>query len=234
MNRRFLMASGIAGLVAVAAAPWWAAPLFPESPTPMPSAVSADEHARTIAALAPPKRARPLVAVVAGRHGVETTDFVVPFGVLYRSRVADVRALGVHDGPVPMMPALTIKPQMTLAAFDAEHPDGADYVIVPAMHEQAPDIVAWLEKQAASGATIVGVCEGARLLGAAGLLNGRRATTHWYALDDLQRASPTMIWQRDRRYVVDQRVVTATGVTASLPISLALVEAASSRQPFAW
>jgi putative intracellular protease/amidase len=162
---------------------------------------------------------------VAGSRGGETTDFLIPFGVLTRSRVADVRALGVREGPVRLMPALSIVPQATLAGFDAEHPDGADYVVVPAMHEQDAEIVAWLRKQAATGATIVGVCEGVKLLGAAGLLDGRRATTHWHAIDALQRAHLTMVRESDRRYVVDRGVATTTGVTASLPVSLALVEA---------
>ncbi|WP_375160832.1 DJ-1/PfpI family protein [Bradyrhizobium sp. RDT46] len=150
---------------------------------------------------------------------------MVPFGVLTRSGVADVRALGVSEGPVRLTPALSIVPRATLAGFDAEHPDGADYVVVPAMHEQDSEIVAWLRKQASTGATIVGVCEGVKLLGAAGLLDGRKATTHWHAIDALQRTHPTMVREHDRRYVVDRGVVTTTGVTASLPVSLALVEA---------
>lgn len=224
MKRRLFLVSGVAGLAVVAGVPL-AVLSLPETEAVAPSPIGADEHARTIAALAPPKRALPIVAVVVGSQGGETTDFLVPFGVLTRSRVADVRALGVREGPVPLMPALTIVPQATLAAFDAEHPDGADYVVVPAMHGQDPEIVAWLRKQAATGATIVGVCEGVKLLGAAGLLDGRRATTHWHAIDALQRAHPTMIREFDRRYVVDRGIVTTTGVTASLPVSLALVEA---------
>lgn len=241
MNRRAFLTLGTAGLAgaglrspaySLLAAPAPVAAVTPpvnselvRSAPASAAPVTAEEHVRTIAAMAPPKRPRPVVAVVVGRHGGETTDFMVPFGVLSRSGVADVRALGVHDGQVPMMPALAIRPQATLAAFDAEHRDGADYVIVPAMHDVDPAIVAWVKKQAASGAIIVGVCEGGRLLGAAGLLEGRRATTHWYALDDLRSAHPAMKWVPDRRYVADRQVVTTTGVSASLPISLALVEA---------
>jgi transcriptional regulator GlxA family with amidase domain len=224
MNRRFFLVSGIAGL-AVAAGGYLAVLSLPETEASTASPIDADEHARTIAALAPPKRSRPLVAVVAGSRGGETTDFLVPFGVLSRSQVADVRALAVREGPLPLMPALAIRPHTTLAAFDAEQPDGTDFVVVPAMHEQDPEIIAWLRKQAVTGATIIGVCEGARLVAAAGLLDGRRATTHWHAIEGVQRASPTMTWERDRRYVVDRGVVTTTGVTASLPVSLALVEA---------
>jgi putative intracellular protease/amidase len=224
MRRRGFVASGIAGVTIVAAAPFAILSLpVPEFPAPAP--IGAEERARTIAALVPPKRARPVVAVVVGRLGGETTDVLIPFGVLARSGVAEVRLLGVKEGPVALMPALSVVPQATLDAFDAEHPDGADYVIVPAMHEEDAEAVAWIGEQAATGSTIIGVCEGVKLLGAAGLLDGRRATTHWHAIDALQEAHPTMIREIDRRYVVDKGVVTTTGVTASLPVSLALVEA---------
>lgn len=229
VKRRTFIASGAAGLAVVVGAPF-AILSLPDVQAAAPPPIEADEHARVIEALAPPKRARPIIAVVAGRRGGETTDFLIPFSVLTRSGVADVRTLGVRDGPVPLMPALTIAPHATLSAFDSEQPDGADYVIVPAMHEVDGDIVAWIRKQAATGATIVGVCEGVKLLGAAGLLDGRRATTHWNAIDALQRTHPTMVREADRRYVVDRGVVTTTGVTASLPASLALVEAISGAE----
>jgi transcriptional regulator GlxA family with amidase domain len=224
MNRRFFLFSGITGL-AIMTGGGLAVLSLPETEALTAPLIDAEEHARTIAALAPPKRSRPLVAVIAGSRGGEATDFLIPFDVLSRSQVADVRALAIREEPLPLIPALTIRPHATLAAFESEHPEGADYVVVPAMHEQDPEIIAWLRKQVATGATIVGVCEGARLLAEAGLLDGRRATTHWHAIDDVQRASPSMTWERDRRYVVDRGVVTTTGVTASLPVSLALVEA---------
>src|SRR3546814_9652786 len=92
------------------------------------------------------------------------------------------------------LPALSIRPQSTLGAFDSAHPEGADYVIVPAFHhdDREGPILDWLRKQAVSRATIIGICEGVKVVGRAGLLDGRRATTHWYAIGALQRAYPTM------------------------------------------
>ena len=184
------------------------------------------EHAASIAALRPPKRSRPVIAVLADNAGTETTDFIVPYGVLIESGVADVVAVAPEAGPIQLMTALTVEPQQTTAAFDQAYPLGADYVIVPAMyHTDSPAVIEWIRAQSNSGATIVGICSGARVLGKAGLLAGRSATTHWFDLDSLERENPELIRVDDRRYVVDRGVVTTTGVTASVPISLALVEA---------
>jgi hypothetical protein len=56
-------------------------------------------------ALRPPKRARPVIAVLAHDPGTETTDFIIPYAVL-RASAADVFAVGFRDAPVPLMPAL--------------------------------------------------------------------------------------------------------------------------------
>jgi len=201
-----------------------------ERPPAPPAPVSADEHAATIAALRPPKRARPVVAVLGYSGGTETTDYIVPYGVLRQSGVAEVVAVATAPGPLPLMPALTIQPQATTAEFDARHPAGADYVIVPAMHRaDDPAVLSWVRAQAAVGATIVGVCDGTLVLAAAGLLDDHRATGHWYALGDLRDDHPATEWVRDRRFVVDRGVATTTGITASIPVSLALVEAIAGR-----
>ena len=191
-----------------------------------PDAVSADEAAQTLAALHPPKRARPVIAVVGANEGSETTDYLIPYGVLKRSGVADVASLGVGPGPVKLMPALTIVPDATIAEFDLRYPDGADYVIVPALHNaQNPKLITWLKAQSAKHAVIVGICAGAWVLANAGLLDGRRGTTIWASIDRLRAVHPSMRYIANRRYVADRGVVTTTGVTASLPLSLALVEA---------
>lgn len=197
--------------------------------------VPPEEQRQTIAALRPPKRRRPLVAIVADNRGCETTDLMIPYGVLRRSGLADVAVIAPDVRPIAMMPALSIQPQSTLDAFDLLHPDGADYVIVPAFHhdDRSGPILDWLRGQAASHATVIGICEGAKVLGRAGLLDGRRATTHWYAASPLRRRHPTMQWVPDRRYVVDRGIATTTGVTASLPLSLALVEAIGGPRPAA-
>jgi transcriptional regulator GlxA family with amidase domain len=204
----------------------------PSGPTAAAPAVSAEASSPDRLRLPPPKagRARPLVAVVAGNDGAETTDFTIPYGVLKDSGVADVLSLSTRPGPVQLVMSLRIQADATLAQFDAREPAGADVVIVPAMMSpKDPVLAAWLRRQAAQGATIVSVCEGARVLAHAGLLDGRRATTHWHAQPGLEKAYPATTWVRDRRYVQDGAIISTTGVTASIPMSLALVEAIGGR-----
>ena len=218
------------GTVLVVAGAFLALALPGPARTPgAPVPVDAAEQAGMVAALAP-RRTPPVVAVLGQNDGTETTDFLVPYGVLRESGAAEVVAVATRPGPLALHPVLTIRPQATTAEFDARHPDGADYVIVPAMHRaDDPDVLAWLRAQAAKRATIVGVCDGALVLAAAGLLDGRRATAHWFSRDGLRKDHPTMQWVPDRRYVVDRGVATTTGVTASIPVSLALVEAIAGR-----
>jgi hypothetical protein len=92
-----------------------------------------------------------------------------------------------------------------------------------------PAVIAWLKEQHATGATIVSICNGSLTLAAAGLLDGRKATGHWYSIKKIQNEHPSMKWVRDRRYVVDRGVATSTGITASLPLMTTLVEAIGGR-----
>ena len=170
--------------------------------------------------------ARPLVAVVGDNEGTEVTDFVIPYGVLKQSGAAEVIDVGVHPGKVDMMPGgLTLQPSESIASFDAKHPEGADYIIVPAIHRtEEPTLLAWLQAQAKGGAHIVGVCDGVWVVANAGLLENHDATGHWYSMSGLEEKFPQTHWVRNQRYVRDGAVTTTTGVTASLPMSLALVE----------
>ena len=105
-----------------------------------------------------------------------------------------------------LFPVLKVEPEATVAEFDPQHPDGADYVIVPAMsRDDDPTALKWLNSQAAKGAMTIGVCAGAKVVGEAGLLDGKRATTHWYYLEELLDKHPAIHYVADRRLVVDQR-----------------------------
>jgi putative intracellular protease/amidase len=192
--------------------------------------IEAEETNAMLAALAPPKRKRPLVAVIAINEATETTDYLVPIGILRRAGIADVEALAVGSGQVKLFPTLTVLPDATFADFDSRHPDGPDYVIVPAMsRDDDPVVMQWLKKQAANGAIIIGVCAGAKVVAAAGLLDGKRGTTHWYYLRELRTKHPSIAYVADRRLVVDKGVATTTGISASMPMSLILIEAIAGR-----
>ncbi len=79
-----------------------------------------------LAALKPPTRSRPVIAIIGINDATEATDYLTPFGILKRADVADVTALATQPGPVMLYPALKVEPQATVARFDLLHPDGAD------------------------------------------------------------------------------------------------------------
>lgn len=208
----------------------WLRSLPPAPSRPAPMAIDPAEAQATVAALHPPKRARPVIAIVGINDATELTDYLMPYGILTRSGVAEVVAVATEAGPVRLFPALAVAPDMTTAAFNAAHPEGADYVIVPAMsRDDDPAALAFIRGQAAKGAIVIGVCAGAKVIAAAGLLEGRRATTHWYYRRGLERIEPSLVWTPDRRFLVDGRVATTTGITASAPMMLTLVEAIAGR-----
>ena len=177
------------------------------------------------------ERPRPVIAVLGDNEATETTDYVVPYGILAESGVAEVLALSTEAGPIQMKPALRFRVDATIEEFDARYPGGADYVIVPNIYEGAekPVVLDWVRGQSRRGATIVGICDGVPVLANAGLLEGRRATGHWRTIDGLERRHPGTRWVRDRRYIADGNVITTSGVSASIPISIALVEAIAGR-----
>lgn len=231
MKKRTIAASVLAGAVALATSGFgiWLATLPPDVAA-LPEQVPALEEAAMIEALRPPVGVRPVVAVIGINDATETTDYLVPTGILRRADVADVVMVATGPGPVQLYPALRVEPDATVAEFDAAHPEGADYVIVPAMsRDDDPTVMAWLQQQSAKGAIVIGVCAGAKVVGAAGLLDGKRATTHWYYLKDLLERSPTIDYVANRRFVVDGNVATTTGITASMPMMLTLIEAIGGR-----
>ncbi|WP_036096400.1 DJ-1/PfpI family protein [Leptospira weilii] len=175
-------------------------------------------------------RTRPVVAVIGDNYMTELTDYIIPYGVLARSKSADVYTLGISAAPMDLYPALKMIPQESISSFDKKFPTGADYVVVPAVHHsENPVLLKWINGQTSKGATVIGVCDGVWVVANAGLLKGKRATGFWYSLNDLEKKFKDTKWIRNRRYVVDQKIVTTTAVTASIPVSLALVEAIAGK-----
>ncbi|MET0272507.1 MAG: GlxA family transcriptional regulator [Phenylobacterium sp.] len=85
-------------------------------------------------------------------------------------------------------------------------------------------IVSWLKTAAPKARRVTSVCSGAYLLAEAGLLDGRRATTHWARSDDFARRYPGVELDADRIFVRDGDVWTSAGITAGIDLSLALIE----------
>jgi transcriptional regulator GlxA family with amidase domain len=85
-------------------------------------------------------------------------------------------------------------------------------------------LVAWIRRTARRARRVASVCTGAFLLAEAGLLDGRRATTHWVAYDALQQRFPSVQVERDPIFVRDGNVFTSAGITAGMDLALELVE----------
>ncbi len=84
-------------------------------------------------------------------------------------------------------------------------------------------LLAWIADQARHVETLASVCTGSMLLAAAGLLAGRRATTHWRSLDGMAEAHPDVTVVRDQRVVEDGDVLTSAGISAGIDMALRLV-----------
>ena len=85
-------------------------------------------------------------------------------------------------------------------------------------------LVSWIRRTAPRARRVASVCSGAFLLGEAGLLDGRRATTHWAVCEALQHRYPTARVEADPIFVRDGKVSTSAGVTAGMDLALELVE----------
>lgn len=160
---------------------------------------------------------------------VEELDFVGPwelFGVWHD--VADgppCTTIAAVDGPIRCRKGLRVLPDTSLDDAPA-----VDVLLVPggdgtrALVDDAA-VLAWIRSQAAAAQHVVSVCTGARVLHAAGLLDGRTVTTHASALDEARGWEGVAV--SERRFVHDttggRSVWTAAGVSAGLDVSLALI-----------
>jgi putative intracellular protease/amidase len=175
-------------------------------------------------------RTRPVIAVLAQNAGVELADYVTPFGVLAQSKVADVLSVSTEPGIVNMRP-LQVEAQLTLDSFDGMHPEGADYVVVPAVRDpKDPRLLGFVRAQSQKGATIVSICLGALAVANTGLMDGRRVTSHWGSEGVRAMQFPNVRWQKNTRWVADGTIVSSAGISAAVPVSIALVEAIGGRE----
>jgi cyclohexyl-isocyanide hydratase len=146
-------------------------------------------------------------------EGLDQIDLTGPFEVLSRLPNSTLRLYGKTGAPVRDIQGLRLTPDATLA--DAPQ---LDVLHIPggfgqeALMDDA-EVLDWIARQAAGARCIFSVCTGALICGGAGLLKGRRATTHWsvHHLLPLFGAIPV-----DARVVVDGNLVSAAGVTAGI------------------
>ena len=174
----------------------------------------------------------------------EVLDFCGPFEVF--SLTGRLKATGKNQGgtdtainvyhiaqserPVKALGNFLIQPHYTIQ----NHPE-LDVLVVPGgwgvwAAVQQEEVVAWVRRMAGRVTVMSSVCTGAFLLGQAGLLAGRKATTHWMSLDRLSREFPQTEVQTGVRWVDEGDLVTSAGIEAGIDMSLHLIERLLGRE----
>ncbi|GAA2757636.1 DJ-1/PfpI family protein [Actinopolymorpha rutila] len=161
--------------------------------------------------------------------GVEELDAVGPWEVLAfwtRQHPGDgfaVSCLSREGGAVECAKGLTVQAHYSFAdAPECDvvlHPGGRG--TRPLLHDQSH--LDWVRGQRETAALMTSVCTGSLVYAAAGILNGRPATTHWGSVDLLGDLDPTVRVLPDERFVDDGDVITSAGVSAGIDMALHLV-----------
>jgi cyclohexyl-isocyanide hydratase len=154
--------------------------------------------------------------------GVQQLDLTGPYEIFASTEGAEVHLIWKDTAPIVASTKLLLQPTTTF-----EDCPQLDVICIPggggvnALLEDAA-VLSFIQAQAAQARFVTSVCTGSLVLGAAGLLKGRKATTHWNAHDFLAHfgAIPTK-----GRIVQDGNLITAGGVTAGIDFGLAVVAA---------
>jgi transcriptional regulator GlxA family with amidase domain len=169
--------------------------------------------------------------VVIAFDGVQSLDVTGPAEV-FAAAGHPVTLLTTDGAPVVTSSGLTLVPHGDLASIGEEAVD----TLVVAGGDGTPAAMAdrvlvdWLRRTAGRCRRVTSVCSGAFLLAEAGVLDGRRATTHWSVCDVLARRYPSVRVDAAPIYVRDGHVWTSAGVTAGMDLALALVEEDHGRE----
>ncbi len=183
---------------------------------------------------------------------VEILDFCGPFEVFSATRLSepdrrdsrspfDVKliAAAAADGPVAdtvrAAGGLRVVPDIQLGVVSREAAPELDILIVPGgwgvrdqLENQA--LLSWLRERAARAEITASVCTGAMLLGKAGLLDGRRATTHWQSLEWMRASFPDTRVTGRARVVDEGRIITSAGISAGIDMALHIVARLHGRE----
>ena len=174
----------------------------------------------------------PKTVAILAMPGVQLLDVSGPLDVFAeanlqaRAQAYRLQVIATRRGPVRSSSGVLLMPDTVIGdAMDepihtllvAGSPHAADAV-------SDANVTTWLRKLTPKMRRFGSVCSGAFVLAQAGLLNGRRVTTHWAVADQLAQEFPSVTVDADAIHVRDGRLRTAAGVTAGLDLSLALVE----------
>jgi transcriptional regulator GlxA family with amidase domain len=174
---------------------------------------------------------------------VEVLDFAGPFEVFSRTRTVAGADSRRTDDSAPFRTFTVARTSDVITAIGglkvvphhawADAPP-IDILVVPGgfgtralLHDEAT--LSWIRETAGRSRQVTSVCTGALLLAKIGLLEGKRATTHWAGLDLLASIDSTIQVQRDRR-VVHDGIFTSAGVSAGIDMSFAVVEQICGRE----
>lgn len=151
---------------------------------------------------------------------MDQIDFTGPFEILSRMPDTTVQIIGKEVAPVRDVQGLRLSPDVSIADAGL-----LDVLLVPGGHGQQAlmhdeEVLGLIRRHAQAGKLLFSVCTGALLCGAAGVLAGRRVTTHWSVRHLLPHYGAVVA---DARVVVDGNVISAAGVTAGLDAALVLV-----------
>ncbi|GGK88643.1 helix-turn-helix domain-containing protein [Mangrovihabitans endophyticus] len=169
---------------------------------------------RTVVALLGTEAAAFELGIVAQVFGLDRSDEGLP--------TYDFAVCAPDVGDVPTTSGFAVHVRHGLPALTA-----ADLVVVPAWPRldapAPPGVIEALRDAAARGARMMSVCTGAFVLAEAGLLDGRRATTHWQFADRLAAHHPAVRVERDMLYIVDGPVLTSAGASAGIDACLHVI-----------
>ena len=165
---------------------------------------------------------------------VEVLDFCGPFEVFSVTRLDEERRrldpspyevliIAQHSSVVVATGGLKVVPEHSL-----EDCPPLDVLVVPGgwgtRREMMNDrLIAWLRERARQITTLTSVCTGALLLGRAGLLDGKRATTHWRVLEEMRGLFPAVNVIDDQHVVEEGNLITSAGISAGIDMALRVV-----------
>jgi transcriptional regulator GlxA family with amidase domain len=153
---------------------------------------------------------------------LQSLDLTGPLEVFAGAGAYAITTASVGGRPVRTSSGLTITPDADLGDLAVPHT-----LVVPGgtgTRRPDPDLVTWVREVGSAAKRVASVCTGAFILAEAGLLNGRRATTHWAACGAFSRRYPEVLLDAEPIYVKDGPVYTSAGVTSGIDLALALVE----------
>ncbi|MGA7204360.1 MAG: DJ-1/PfpI family protein [Specibacter sp.] len=165
-----------------------------------------------------------VVAVVLGSSGTVGSDVLAPYEVFASSPNFSVYTIAAQPNPAPVDGGPAIVPTYTFQDVRSGRARQPDVVVIPAVG--APEgpaeaaLRVWVVEQSARGARILAVCNGSNVLAGTGLLDGRKATSHWSRLGALKKSHPQVQWLGGLRFVQDGMITTTAGVTSGIPGAL--------------